>query len=138
MSPRLTDEDNSSYEEYSGLQSPTETTPKVGAFLTTEESKEFRLPVVKEFRDSSGKCVARDVVTIYFKELLAVTKQHSPQAGAILVEAMHPTDLYVEEFWIPKKLCSNLQYDADDVESCKNNVKVWRPFAEDKLDGWWE
>lgn len=62
---------------------------------------------------------------IHFVELLMITKEDDHYAGAILVVLELHDGSEVEQ-WLPKKLCSNLDYNY-------NTVCVWDKFMNDRI-----
>lgn len=69
-----------------------------------------------------------DVIEIHFNELLHTTQDHDTGKGALLIE-LHTTksggDESLEEIWLPKKLCSNLNLE-------ENSVRIWAVFFREK------
>ena len=69
--------------------------------------------------------------------MLAITQLHSIKQGAILVSVVVPedweypdADKFIErEFWLPKKLCSNILYTSPNSKC--GSVQVWNKFLRD-------
>lgn len=62
---------------------------------------------------------------VRFDHLQKVTKSGDFYSGTILIGVYDSEDGIVRDFWVPKKLCSNL-----DIDAC--SVYIWEVFLEGK------
>lgn len=69
----------------------------------------------------------RNSICISYDEILVITKQKFVEGGALLLAVVAPTTGELIEFWIPKKLCANL-------DSEKKTLYIWNKALIPKLE----
>jgi len=103
------------YAEYEKLQGAGKLSP--AQTLTEQQRLEQEVKLEPEYR-------LRETIVLHFEELLRVTREGQPRAGAILVSVATEGQEQVE-LWLPKGVCSNL-------DLTNNTVCVWDKFWKDK------
>jgi len=91
-------------------------------------------PICKECRDKTGASTNKSSLTLYFTEIVKVTQPDHIDAGAILFKLAdigRPLD--DEPVWIPKKLCSNLEYEPSPYPDNVGSVEVWSVFIRENM-----
>jgi len=64
-------------------------------------------------------------ITLHYQELIVITKSPKPKEGAILFTFLNKEDGTEDEYWLPKRLCSNLN-------EAERTIRVWDVFLKSK------